>query len=201
MSNIQKIHPLHTPKAEAAFLAVTIDQMKKGWTDRGIRRAVIASGYCKEAGDTRLQALIDEARTQSRTPDPESPDAATAPISLEHYENFGTGVDKNWIIKIVIAAGDTSSWIGPPGAGKSALVTDLAIHMASGMDWSGYRSKEQCGVVYFALERGELVKRRLIAHAARTMGFPTKLPFSIARQVINLLKPTCVGEIVATIHS
>ncbi len=122
-------------------------------------------------------------------------------ILLEHYENFGTIFAKNWIIKNVIAAGETSSWIGPPGVGKSALITDLAIHIASGMDWRGYRSKERCGVVYFALERGELVKRRLIAHAARTMGFTTKLPFSIARQVIDLLRPTCVEEITATIRT
>jgi hypothetical protein len=122
-------------------------------------------------------------------------------IPLEHYENFGNSGSKSWIIKNVIAAGETSSWIGPPGAGKSALVTDLTIHIAAGIDWRGHRSKEQCGVVYFALERGELVKRRLIAHAARTMGFPTKLPFSIARQVIDLLKPTCVGEIAATIRT
>jgi hypothetical protein len=199
MTNVHNIHPLHTPKAEADFLAITIDQMKKGWTDRGIKRAVIASGYCN-AGDSRLQALIDNARTQSRVPDPETPDATTAPISLEHYENFGTTAAKGWIIKNVIAAGETSSWIGPPGAGKSALITDLAIHIASGTDWRGHRSKERCGVVYFALERGELVKRRLIAHAARTMAFPAKLPFSIARQVINLLKPNCIDEIVATIR-
>jgi hypothetical protein len=122
-------------------------------------------------------------------------------ISLEHYESFGTSVSKNWIIKNVVATGETSSWIGPPGAGKSALITDLAIHIAAGLDWRGHRSKARCGVVYFALERGELVKRRLIAHAAQTVGFPTKLPFSIARQVIDLLKPTCVGEIVATINA
>jgi hypothetical protein len=121
-------------------------------------------------------------------------------ISLEHYENFGTTVVKNWIIKNVIAEGETSSWIGPPGAGKSALVTDLAIYIASGKDWRGHRSKQQCGVVYLALERGELVKRRLIAHARQTLGFPVKLPFSIARQVIDLVKPTCVAEIIATIN-
>lgn len=59
-------------------------------------------------------------------------------IPLEHYENFGTSVSKNWIIKNVIAAGETSSWIGAPGAGKSALITDLAIHIASGKDWRGH---------------------------------------------------------------
>jgi hypothetical protein len=173
--------------------------------------ASITNGYDQEHGRKATLATIKSgmdaatARIKNETVSPnvetEKRTGKTAPISLEHYENFGTTIIKDWIIKNVIAAGETSSWIGPPGAGKSALVTDLAIHIASGKDWRGYRSKEQCGVVYFALERGELVKRRLIAHAGRTMGFPTKLPFSIARQVINLLKPTCVAEIVATIKS
>jgi hypothetical protein len=191
--------PRERPEIKAGLLATTIDQMKKGWTDRGIKRAVAAVGLYKK-DDTRLQALIDEARLQSRVPDPDDPNPATAPILLEHYDNFGTTVVKNWIVKNVVSAGETSSWIGPPGAGKSALVTDLVIHIADGRDWRGHRTKEQCGVVYFALERGDLVKRRLIAHAARDSGFATKLPFSIARQVIDLLKATCIGEIVATIN-
>jgi AAA domain len=188
------------PEMKARFVAVAVDQIKKGWTDRGIKRQFTQSGLYKK-DDTRVQAIIDEARLQSRIPDPDEPNPATAPISLEHYENFDTTVSKNWIIKNVIALGETSSWIGPPGAGKSALITDLAIHIASGMDWRGHRSKKNCGVVYFALERGELVKRRLIAHAARTKDFPAKLSFSIARQVIDLMKPICIGEIVEAINS
>jgi hypothetical protein len=187
------------PGVKAAFVDVTVDQIKKGWTDRGIKRTLAEGGFFKK-DDPRAQAIIDEARLQSRIPDPDDPNPATAPILLEHYENFDTSVSKNWIIKNVIAEGETSSWIGPPGAGKSALVTDLAIHIASSKDWRGHRSKQQCGVVYLALERGELVKRRLIAHARQTLGFPVKLPFSIARHVIDLVKPTCVGEIIATIN-
>jgi hypothetical protein len=192
--------PRERPEIKATLLATTIDQMKKGWTDRGIKRAVAATGLYKK-DDARLQALIDEARVESRIPDPEEPNPTTAPISLEHFENFSSMPPKCWIIKNVIALGETSSWIGPPGAGKSALITDLAIHVATGTEWRGHRSKEECGVVYFALERGELVKRRLIAHAARTKNFPTKLPFSIARQVIDLMKPSCIDEIVEAINS
>ena len=43
-------------------------------------------------------------------------------IPLDYYENFGKAVAKNWIIKGVISKGETSSWIGPPGSGKSALL-------------------------------------------------------------------------------
>jgi hypothetical protein len=118
---------------------------------------------------------------------------------LEYYETFGAVVAKCWLIKGVIAKGETSSWIGPPGAGKSALIADLAIHIASGADWRGYRSKQQCAVVYFALERGDLVKRRLVAQAKRTDD-PDKLPFALVRQIVDLLRPACVGEVIATIR-
>ena len=39
-----------------------------------------------------------------------------ASIPLDYYENFDKAVAKDWIIKGVIAKGETSSWIGPPGA-------------------------------------------------------------------------------------
>jgi RecA-family ATPase len=89
-------------------------------------------------------------------------------------------------------------WIAPPGRLKSALMADLAIHMASGADWRGYRSKETCGVVYFALERGDLVKRRLAAHKQRDD--LTGLPIAVAAGIINLMDPKCVDIIVATIR-
>ena len=189
----------YSPEAKSKFVEITVDQIQKGWTDRGIRRCFTEPGIYKK-DDPFVQAIIDDARLQTRIPDPDEPNPATAPILLEHYDNFGATVSKSWIIKNVIATGETSSWIGPPGAGKSALVTDLVIHVALGKDWRGHRSKEKCGVVYVALERGELVKRRLIALSEQTLGFPDKLPFSIARQVIDLIKPACVGEIIATIN-
>jgi RecA-family ATPase len=47
----------------------------------------------------------------------------------------------------VIARGETSSWIAPPGKGKSALLADLAVHNAAGKNWRGYRTKGRAGVV------------------------------------------------------
>ncbi|HAJ45617.1 MAG TPA: hypothetical protein DCL54_03435 [Alphaproteobacteria bacterium] len=76
-------------------------------------------------------------------------------------------VAKRWIMKGLLARGETSGWIAPPKAGKSALVGDLCVAVAAGQNWRGKRSKERCAVVYFALERGDLVRRRLIATMRR----------------------------------
>jgi hypothetical protein len=54
---------------------------------------------------------------------------------------------KPWLVKNVIARGETSSWIAPPGKGKSALLADLAVHNAAGKNWRGYRTKRRTGVV------------------------------------------------------
>jgi hypothetical protein len=85
-----------------------------------------------------------------------------------------------------------------PGKLKSALATDIAIHLAFGIDWRGYQSKETCGVVYFALERADLVKRRLAAHRRRDD--LTGLPIAVAGGIINLMEPKSVGTFVTTIR-
>ena len=106
---------------------------------------------------------------------------------------------KPWLIKGVLARDETSSWIAPPGKGKSALLTDIAVHKGGGLDWRGFRTKGQAGVVYFALERADLVRRRLIAHKLRD-GL-RDLPIAVVSQMIDLLNRNCVDVIVATIRA
>ena len=121
-------------------------------------------------------------------------------IPLDYYEDFGKAVAKKAIIKGVIFKGERSSWIGPPGSGKSALLTNIMIHAAGGPEWRGYRSKEEVGVVYFALERSQLVKRRLMAHRSQWRS-PPILPIAVASKAINLLSPDCVTTIVETVRT
>src|ERR1035441_45140 len=102
-------------------------------------------------------------------------------IKLTYFNACAAVLLKRWIVKNVIAHGETSSWFGPPGKGKSGLLTDLGIHVAAGKDWRGYRIKERCGVVYFALERGDLVKRRIAAYKRRDN--LSELPIAVAGQV------------------
>jgi hypothetical protein len=118
-------------------------------------------------------------------------------IKLTFFDECSTAAPKRWLIKGVVAIGETSSWIAPPGKGKSALQTDISVNIAAGMDWRGYRSKGPHGVVYFAFERGDLVKRRLTAYARRRN--LKALPIAVASQIIDLMHPGCVEIILATI--
>ena len=100
----------------------------------------------------------------------------------------------------MIYKGERSSWIGPPGSGKSALLANIAIHAADGHDWRGCRSKARVGAVYFALERSQLAKRRLMVHALQSEG-PPNLPIAVANGIINLLNSSCVATIIDTVRT
>jgi hypothetical protein len=104
---------------------------------------------------------------------------------------------KPWMIKGVLAKGETSAWIAPPKGGKSTLVVDLAIAVASGRDWRGYQNRGASGVLYCALERASDVKRMMLAHKKRN-GFGA-LPISIADEIVDMMDPGCVELIVETI--
>jgi hypothetical protein len=95
---------------------------------------------------------------------------------------------KSWIFKGLIAHDENSEWFGPPGSLKSSLLTEMGVHAAAGIDWRGFRTKGACGVIYIALERVDLTKRRIRAHVAR-LGLPDTLPIAVvgASVILNRL--------------
>ena len=81
---------------------------------------------------------------------------------------------------------------------KSALMAHGSIKVASGADWHGKKNKGAAGVVIFALERAELVKRRLQAHRERlNLGV---LPIAVVGSTIDLMSPATVPRIIETIR-
>jgi hypothetical protein len=107
---------------------------------------------------------------------------------------------KDWLIKNVIALKETSSWIAPPGALKSALLGELAFAVARKRDWHDYKAKRTGSVVYFALERADLVKRRLRAYLARS-GDQEAPPIAIVAATIDLMNPASVRDVIASIRA
>src|SRR6476660_9879235 len=103
---------------------------------------------------------------------------------------------KNWLIKGVLAKGETSAWIAPPGGMKSALLAQASICVAGGLDWQGKRSKSTAGVVYFALERADLVEKRIKAHCLR-LGLKS-LPIAVVAVTFDLIRPDSVKRVIAT---
>jgi hypothetical protein len=120
-------------------------------------------------------------------------------IALAFFRDLAVKqAQKLWLIRNVIACGEVSSWIGKPGGGKSALLADVSVHGAHSPYWRGYRVPQPFGTVYFALERADLVKRRLAAYRLRD-GLPDDLPIAVAGQIIDLLAPASVDAIVDAI--
>jgi hypothetical protein len=126
-----------------------------------------------------------------------APAGSSPGLKLTYFDDCGAFVEKQHILKGIIARGETSAWIAPPGMGKSALLTEISVHSAGQIDWRGHRAKEACGVVIFAVERADLFKRRLKVYQKRD-GLQG-LPIAVADAVIDLLNPNCIDIIVSTV--
>lgn len=111
-------------------------------------------------------------------------------------EVLGTDPIK-WRIKGVIPERGIAAIYGPSGSGKSFLVVDMAISIAKGADWFGYRVKS-CPVVYVCLEGEAGLSVRLAA--CRTKGsLPAGIEF--IDQPLNLLDSKDVRDLVQAIRA
>jgi len=119
-------------------------------------------------------------------------------LPFQIFDDIVTEGEKPHIIKGVIARGETSSWIGAPGKAKSALLTDLSVHVSAGWDWRGYRIKERCAVIMLAFERAGLLQRRLDAYR-RKYGLEG-LPLAIVKAPVDLMSPASVEILTNTIR-
>jgi AAA domain len=72
------------------------------------------------------------------------------------------GTLKEFLIDGFLGRNEVSFWFGPPECGKSTVKIDAACHVATGRPWCG--RAVICGaVLYVAAERGQTVKRRILA--------------------------------------
>jgi hypothetical protein len=111
---------------------------------------------------------------------------------------------KMWLIKGAVAWGETSAWVGPPGSLKSALMADLSISIAFGRDWHGKKGKGSSSVLYFALERADLVRRRLEAQITR-LGLDINDPKSgtivVVPATVDFVDANSVAKVVRTVKN
>jgi len=126
------------------------------------------------------------------------------PLQFTLFKDFGRYARKEWIQKGILARGEISSWIGPPGCGKSALLTEISFHVASDRNWRGHRSKGSSGVVIFALERADLYRRRFEVYKTKAKLDDTStkdLPIAVVGGVIDAMSPTVTDQIVSTVKA
>lgn len=99
------------------------------------------------------------------------------PFAIKFFNEIDPAPRKDWLIRGMFGAGEMSIVYGEPGCGKSVLATDLAVHVAAGVDWHG-RAVRKGAVLYVAAERAALTERRLAALKTKPE-FPPETRFGI----------------------
>jgi AAA domain-containing protein len=173
----------------------------RGWSDLAIKLA--CEPYCEgKWSDAEFSELITSARVKWNQPNPEEKHAdPAAPGTAYVTETIDpTSVDepKDWIMKKLLAKGEHSRWVAPPKMMKSALLGSIANHMAAGVDFRGFKVKRKIGVLYCALERPGLTKRRLVAE--QKLMHWTGLPVELCRQRFSLASADDAKRLIATIN-
>jgi hypothetical protein len=112
---------------------------------------------------------------------------------------------KNYIIKGIVAWGETTAWVGPPGSLKSALMSHLGVSVAYRRDWHGRKFRtygDGIAVLYFALERVDLVKRRLEAQV-KSLGLKVEDGASIVvvPGIVDLATPESIKKAARTLRN
>lgn len=88
-------------------------------------------------------------------------------------------------VKPVLPVRGLAAVIGQSGAGKTFLCLDLAMAIARGRPWFGYRVKP-CGVVYLAAEGEFGIAQRVLAYVKETAG-SAEMPLEVIPFAVNLL--------------
>jgi hypothetical protein len=114
-------------------------------------------------------------------------------VLFDQIEN----VPKIWLVNGILSAGEMSCWYGEPSSGKSVVVEDLGLHIAGRFrEWLG-REITHGAVIYIALERPNLVKRRAIAFKIKHQVHG--LPFAIVSEAHDFRSPKTATLMIQTV--
>jgi AAA domain len=117
-------------------------------------------------GPTEIPESADTDR--NRAPTTTTTTTTTTTLSKKPYKMVLArdvtieGTAKSFLIDGFLGRDETSIWYGPPECGKSTAKIDAACHVATGRPWCG-RAVMRGPVLYVAAERGQTVKRRILA--------------------------------------
>lgn len=103
-----------------------------------------------------------------------------------------------WRIKGVIPEQGIGAIYGPSGSAKTFLALDMAMHLAGGAYWFGYRVR-RCPVVYVCLEGEAGLSIRLKAYCERRGSVPEGVDF--INQAVNLLDNKDLRDLVSAVQA
>ncbi len=91
----------------------------------------------------------------------------------------------NWLIKDYLEMNSTALLFGESGAGKSFVVLDMALSIATGKDWHNHPVKQ--GAVFYVAGEGQGgIAKRCLAWSKHHDTLLNDIPFFVSHQAINL---------------
>ncbi len=117
---------------------------------------------------------------------------STRVLAPVHFKDIHPDYNINWLVQEVLGVGDMSCVYGPPGATKSFLALDMALHISLGWAWMG-KVVTKGAVVYVSCEGGRRFVHRVEAfkrqYADRLTGVLPP-PFGLIAAPVDLLSNT-----------
>lgn len=173
--------------ADRALMYLWVEHAQKA-KGRGTSRVATADDFEDVSGSCGSPAV--------------TPGAPKKPMrfAFKTADEFSQGAPLSWLVKGVLPKAEVGSLYGPPGAGKSFLVTDLALAVATGNAWRG-RKVQQGSVAYICAEGAGGFRLRLRALSEHN-GLPLAgLPLHILDEAPNLLEKKDTADLVASLRT
>lgn len=132
--------------------------------------------------------LFHMAKQAKPHPEPPEQQPSTSPLPLLWYSDIEPALDARDFVRGVLMEQSAAVVYGQSNSGKTFWTTDLALHVAAGVEWNG-RRVEQGGVAYCVLEGGIGFRNRVAAWKEDKGYGNYDLPFVAIPCALNLLKP------------
>jgi hypothetical protein len=124
-----------------------------------------------------------------------TPNGTGTPFEYALLKDLKPNLASQFVIKDLLPRAGLGCCYAQPGAGKTAIVIDMALHVAAGREYRGRRVERQA-VVFVALEGHSGIYNRVIA-AARHLGIEDA-PFGVIKAVESFRNPDTAARVAAT---
>jgi hypothetical protein len=143
--------------------------------------------------DAGLDGLDDEYAAREG-----KPNGPAATYQFAWLRDLKPNLTCNDLIKEILPAGGIGEVHADSGGGKSAIVVDMMLHLAAGLE---YRSRRvvQTPVIYVALEGHGGIENRIIAAAAEIGIDAATVPFALIKASDNFRDPSVAAKLGATV--
>jgi RecA-family ATPase len=123
---------------------------------------------------------------QRRTYKPNSRSQGKAPRAFRGtlFRDIVPNLEEQWLIDELAPLVGVMFVYGDPSSGKTFLVLDAVLHVATGRRWAG-REVRRGSICYFAAEGGNGFRKR-VAAARKELGLELDLPFVLYAEAPNL---------------